>query len=1409
MRKRKRKRKTGALAVLLVFMMTFANIFGMMPVISVAAQEEKQQEVTVERASELVYGEQYLLVGGTAGKTSGSEDDIYAVVGATTHSGSKAGSVLDKVEVSGLDFSDAENQLTAQETNLWTAVEGEDGTVALYNEASNKYMHFESGNRAVTLTDGATYYEAVLTDHHAAGKALAFRLGTWYLNFSESQNGFCAYDASGYSQDETKDTNQYAFYHVKKAEVSTTSTVTRATAITAGKKYMLVGGDSKSSTYQAVTAQTHAGSKVNSVLTGAEIAGLDLSDLSNEVTVSNEYLWTVKAGSTEGTVALYNEAAGKYLNFAEGARPVTLGDEPTEFALAQTDHHVAGIAAAFHLNNYYLNYSDSQNGFCAYDASSYSQDETKDTNQYAFYEVKAGETPDPAPTPDPDPSEGEAKATLLFCSDFQTGTEVSPYQSVSDVPESLTSVMTNISKAIYDDGVTKIDRVLAVGDYTAYTGRYNYDADATIGIQAFKNIIQNRWTDTDQFLFIQGNHDQANYPFDEGANEYEDYIVYCINTTYNSSEMGGFPWMQGSTGSEAQVKKAAEKLGDYLDSCITAGETRPIFLMVHLPLHFSGRTSSLYGNGDNLYSSYLFDVINTAAEDLDIVYLYGHNHSKGWDNYIGGSRVFKQPGDTILIPDLTKKSGSTTDSYTKEELNFTYMNAGYIGYFHDATAADELTATVCRIYDDKLVLSRYSEDGLIDIGSVGKNNTRYNDSAMIPATELTQATASPVQIDLNQVAVPSVTLEAASGKVGEKVALKATVKHIKAASYKWSIEDPAIADLTAEENTADVFCKKAGSTNVKVTVTDTDGNTTVGQAVLEVSYDQTAGASAKIQDADGNAVTTAGKNERIILKGALAGIPEVVSYKWSVSDSELAELEDADSAETAVTFKGKGEVTVTLLVTYKDAQGQQQTVTADTKVTVSEIPTYKRVAEIESGKSYLIIGSSGKALDAEISPVGGVACIAGTEMQTADLDNAGDVIKGEYSALLWTIEKDANGQYTLYNKAAKKYLSLSASERNVNLTDTPVKLSVEKGALSNGSGSCVAFYNGTMYLNHSKSKQAYCGYSGETVTNANNQFAIYELVGEEAVKTTYTVTFNSRGGSAVAAQTVEKGARVTEPSAPTLEGYTFAGWYTDEACTTQWNFATGVVDRNLELYAKWNEIEVPEPVIDTAELQKLVDEMDQVDLEKYEKDAAYDAFAAALQNAKAVLADPESEQAVAEAKAALTEAYANLKLIETPEPEPVIDTAELQKLVDEMDQVDLEKYEKDAAYDAFTAALQNAKAVLADPESEQAVAEAKAALTEAYANLKLIETPEPTPEPTPTPTPGKDDKTPGTDKNNKTSGTGKDNKNPGKGTTTTTPAKGGSKVVPTGDNTEGMMVVLCMMAAAAGVIVIRKKSAEK
>ena len=67
----------------------------------------------------------------------------------------------------------------------------------------------------------------------------------------------------------------------------------------------------------------------------------------------------------------------------------------------------------------------------------------------------------------------------------------------------------------------------------------------------------------------------------------------------------------------------------------------------------------------------------------------------------------------------------------------------------------------------------------------------------------------------------------------------------------------------------------------------------------------------------------------------------------------------------------------------------------------------------------------------------------------------------------------------------------------------------------------------------------------------------------------YTVTFNTGGGSQVEAQTVAHGGTAAKPeSDPTCEGYTFGGWFTDEACATAYDFGTPVT-RDLTLYAKW------------------------------------------------------------------------------------------------------------------------------------------------------------------------------------------------------------------------------------------------
>ena len=66
----------------------------------------------------------------------------------------------------------------------------------------------------------------------------------------------------------------------------------------------------------------------------------------------------------------------------------------------------------------------------------------------------------------------------------------------------------------------------------------------------------------------------------------------------------------------------------------------------------------------------------------------------------------------------------------------------------------------------------------------------------------------------------------------------------------------------------------------------------------------------------------------------------------------------------------------------------------------------------------------------------------------------------------------------------------------------------------------------------------------------------------------HRVKFNAQGGSSVNGQTPASGSTVSKPTDPTREGYTFAGWYTDEACTKAYDFSVAVT-ADMTLYAKW------------------------------------------------------------------------------------------------------------------------------------------------------------------------------------------------------------------------------------------------
>ena len=77
---------------------------------------------------------------------------------------------------------------------------------------------------------------------------------------------------------------------------------------------------------------------------------------------------------------------------------------------------------------------------------------------------------------------------------------------------------------------------------------------------------------------------------------------------------------------------------------------------------------------------------------------------------------------------------------------------------------------------------------------------------------------------------------------------------------------------------------------------------------------------------------------------------------------------------------------------------------------------------------------------------------------------------------------------------------------------------------------------------------------------------VIALIGAETVASeTYTVTFDTDGGSAVTAQTVEAGQKATKPADPTKDGFTFKGWTLNGS---DYDFGTAVTG-DITLKAKW------------------------------------------------------------------------------------------------------------------------------------------------------------------------------------------------------------------------------------------------
>lgn len=251
------------------------------------------------------------------------------------------------------------------------------------------------------------------------------------------------------------------------------------------------------------------------------------------------------------------------------------------------------------------------------------------------------------------------------------------------------------------------------------TRGWHYGNNPKYTLAYIKETINNYFSPgSDNIIFLQGNHepditDDKDYGLSPmGAYEFDDYIVYVLNDQDAagprprcqdiSSEIAidsdtNLPTVSKIENPTELVAANAKTLNTYLKNLIKSGDTRPVFIASHQPL-YSERYSDYNGN-----AKLIFDAINGPAEELDIIFFFGHTHQKV-DN-IGGGLSYVAKGDTLKVCNNPNLGSSDTLTYYNGQLNFTYMNFGHLARYSGTN--EVLSSTVIDITKDNLILTRY------------------------------------------------------------------------------------------------------------------------------------------------------------------------------------------------------------------------------------------------------------------------------------------------------------------------------------------------------------------------------------------------------------------------------------------------------------------------------------------------------------------------------------------------------------------------------------------------------------------------------------------------------------------------------------------------------------------------------
>ena len=395
--------------------------------------------------------------------------------------------------------------------------------------------------------------------------------------------------------------------------------------------------------------------------------------------------------------------------------------------------------------------------------------------------------------------------------------------------------------------------------------------------------------------------------------------------------------------------------------------------------------------------------------------------------------------------------------------------------------------------------------------------------------------------------------------------------------------------VTTSGTTKNAITARTETKETAITVADaapTITSFTVGGAATKtLNIGETAALASTIKNSNGTVTYTSSYSTKVsIVDGAVKALAPCQNVTITAS------LTDAPDKTVTVSVN-----TPTLTFSYSPAAiyaaGQSTTVGTISAQNVHEGTTLSNTTySITSGNDYATINSS----TGEITSTGTAGTVTVTASSTVTYNGVSysgvvgtatvtvkplptvklkyNVTESDEVSMAYDADASATKSNHIVYKLNRSWKGSSRYNFEVNVTENS---STTNYHMPSGSSAISDSYplSGTGYLlNSSSGNWVVMNTNSAIPSGTRSNYTIYFDFTDKKlyVEYSYAVSFNKNGygTSTPATQYVNYGACATQPSDPTETGYTFGGWFTEDACETAYQFTTSVT-ANRTLYAKW------------------------------------------------------------------------------------------------------------------------------------------------------------------------------------------------------------------------------------------------